>query len=163
MHIFLRWNYSYRPYYCPPNRKKKGMSVVLFTKEPAQDYELMVLVEKTLRRLHITGKLLGLRYLVYAVTETVKDPSRTQLITKDMYPAISNIFYTEAKRVERAIRSAVEVCWNCAGRDELDQMAGYHLDKRPTNTEFIDLVAAYIRYRQPLAGQESVSSPRLFF
>ena len=123
------------------------MNVVSFTMEPAQDYEFMVMVEKTLRRLRITGKLLGLRYLVYAVTETVKDPNRTQLITKDLYPDIARIFHTEAKRVERAIRSAVEVCWNSAGRYELAQMAGYRLDKRPTNTEFIDLVAAYIRYR----------------
>ncbi len=124
------------------------MNVVLIAMEPAQDYELMVLVEKTLRQLRISGKLVGLRYLVYAVTETVKDPARTQLITKDMYPAISREFNSDPRRVERAIRTAIGACWDSGGKDELDQMAGYHLVKRPTNLEFIDLVAAYIRYSQ---------------
>ena len=111
-----------------------------------EDYDLMVLVELALRKLHITGKLIGLRYLVYAIAETVKDPNRTQLITKDMYPEIARKFGTKDTRVERTIRSAINNCWRNSNREQLNEMAGYHLERCPTNIEFIDLVATYIRY-----------------
>lgn len=107
--------------------------------------QLAWIVETVLRRLRISGKLKGLWYLNYAVIETVKDPFRTMLITKDLYPEIAKAHRTTIPRVERAIRTAVQSCWD-NGRNELDQMAGYHLVKRPSNTEFIDLVAAYIRH-----------------
>lgn len=55
-------------------------------------------------------------------------------------------FSDKDTRVERAIRTAICACWDSYGRDELNKMAGYTLEKRPTNLEFIDLVAAYIRY-----------------
>ena len=104
------------------------------TMDPIQECsDLHIVVERTLRRLRISGKLKGFRFLRYALTVTVKDPYRTDLITKDT-------------RVERAIRTAICACWDSYGRDELNKMAGYTLEKRPTNLEFIDLVAAYIRY-----------------
>ena len=101
-------------------------------------------VEKTLRRLHINGTLLGLKYLIYAVVETVLDPERTYLITKDLYREIARKYKTTPIRVERDIRSAICVCWKNAG-EELDQMIGRHLIKRPTNKEFIDHIAFYLR------------------
>lgn len=121
-------------------------SIMSFIDSEQEDYGLMVSVELALRQLHITGKLVGLRYLVYAIAETVKDPNRTQLITKDMYPEIAQKFGTKDTRVERAIRSAINTCWRNNSREKLNQMAGYHLEKCPTNIEFIDLVATYIRY-----------------
>lgn len=102
------------------------------------------LVEDVLRSLHIPGTLKGLSYLTYAVSETVKDPKRTELITKDLYHEIARLYGTKALSVEHAMRGAIRVSWETA-RNELDQMAGYHLVKRPTNKEFIDHIAFYIR------------------
>lgn len=101
-------------------------------------------VEKALRRLHITGKFLGLKYLIYAVTETVLDPERTRLITKDLYLEIARKYKTTASRVERDMRWVIRICWKEA-REELEEMAGLHLLKQPTNREFIDYIAFYIR------------------
>lgn len=101
-------------------------------------------VEKTLRRLYINGTRLGLKYLVYAVSETVLEPERTRLITKDLYREIARKYKTTPNGVERDIRSAICVCWENA-KEELDQMVGCHLVKRPTNKEFIDHIAFYIR------------------
>ena len=106
--------------------------------------ELWQTAERTLRRLRIGGKLKGLRYLTYAITETVKNPYRTEGITKDLYHEIARKYGVTASKVERNIRKAICVSWTNA-KKELDQMAGYHLVKRPTNSEFIDLVAYYIR------------------
>ena len=101
-------------------------------------------VEAVLRSLYVKGTLKGLRYLTYAVSETVKEPRRTELITKDLYREVARAYDATASRVERAMRWAIHISWEHA-REELDQMAGYHLVKRPTNREFIDLVAFYIR------------------
>lgn len=110
----------------------------------AVDRALKQEVERALRRLHINGTLLGLKYLIHAITETVLDPSRTYLITKDLYREIARKYKTAPLRVERDIRTAICICWKNA-REELDQMVGRHLVKRPTNKEFVDLVAFYIR------------------
>ena len=75
-----------------------------------------------------------------------RESNRTDLITKVLYPEIAAEFSDKDTRVERAIRTAICACWDSYGRDELNKMAGYTLEKRPTNLEFIDLVAAYIRY-----------------
>lgn len=117
------------------------------TMDPIQECsDLHIVVERTLRRLRISGKLKGFRFLRYALTVTVKDPYRTDLITKVLYPEIAAEFSDKDTRVERAIRTAICACWDSYGRDELNKMAVYTLEKRPTNLEFIDLVAAYIRY-----------------
>lgn len=105
--------------------------------------ELKWEVERILRRLHI-GTRLGLKYLIYAVSETVLDPNRTYLITKDLYREIARKYKTTASRVERDIRSAICICWEKAGED-LTQIVGHHLPSRPTNKEFIDYIAFYIR------------------
>lgn len=101
-------------------------------------------VEKALRRLHINGTFLGLKYLVHAVSETVLNPDRTYLITKDLYREIARRYKTTPSRVERDMRWVIHISWENA-REELDQMVGHHLVKRPTNREFIDHIAFYIR------------------
>lgn len=105
---------------------------------------LELVVEQVLRSLRINGRLKGMQYLIYAITETVRDPARTKLITKDLYPKIARLYGSTASRVERDIRSAIRISWVYA-QEELEQVAGYHLLKRPTNGEFIDFVAFYIR------------------
>ena len=101
-------------------------------------------VEKTLRALRIPGKMKGLRYLTYAISATVCDPTRTRLITKDLYHEIARSFDTTASCVERDIRSAIYICWQQT-QAELERIAGHPLEKRPTNSEFIDLVAFVLR------------------
>lgn len=87
---------------------------------------------------------MGLKYLIFAVSETVLNPNRIYLITKDLYREIARKYKTTPSRVERDIRSAICVCWENA-KDELEQIAGCHLSKRPSNKEFIDYIAFYIR------------------
>ena len=113
---------------------------------PIKNCPLEQRAEAILRSLHINGTLKGLGYLTYAVSETVRDPRRTEYITKDLYLEIARAYGTTASRVERAMRWSIRFSWEFC-RKELDQMAGYHLVKRPTNREFIDFVAFYIRSR----------------
>ena len=108
--------------------------------------KLSTIVEIALRRLRIPGSLHGMWYLTYAIRKTVEDPVYIRFVTKVVYVDVAKHYRTTPSCVERAMRHAIEVCWRNDGRNELDQMAGYHMVKRPTNSEFIDLVAFYIRH-----------------
>ena len=55
---------------------------------------------------------------------------------------------TTSSRVERAIRHAIEVAWSRGKLDTLDELFGYTVSNgkgKPTNSEFIALVADTIR------------------
>lgn len=103
-------------------------------------------IENVLRRLHIPGTLHGMWYLAYAIRKTVDDPTYIRYITKSAYIDIAKHHNSTPTRVERAIRFAINVCWCSDGRKEFEQMTGHHLLKRPTNSEFIDLISFYIRH-----------------
>ncbi len=98
----------------------------------------------TLVLLRIPRSLKGFRYLTIATVLVVLVPERLERITKEIYPEVARRCGTKSSRVERCMRKAIIHCWDEGNHEALDQMAGYHLDKRPTNTEFIDLVSIYI-------------------
>lgn len=110
-----------------------------------EKFELENRIRSELRHLHIPGYVHGFRYLTYMLLEVVPDPSRLTLITKNLYPDAGNTFGVSTGSVERDIRTAISICWRSKGRETLAQMACHHLDERPTATEFIDIVADYIR------------------
>lgn len=116
-------------------------------KPPLEQTNLELLIEQTLRRLRISGKQKGYFYLVYMIAQTVKNPRRTELITKDLYPETAARFGSEYRRVERAVRHAIRSSWDAGSGEELSRLAGYSLNKPPSNAEFIDLVAFGIRSR----------------
>ena len=98
-----------------------------------------------LRRLRIPGSIRGFDYLIYILLEVIPDPGRLMLTTKSLYPDTARAFGVSWSRVERSVRTAVSISWDRGGRETLDQMACHHLDERPTATQFIDIVADYIR------------------
>lgn len=102
-------------------------------------------VGEILRSLQIPGTLHGHQYLITAISQTVIDPTRVLYITKDLYQDLARQYKSTASGIERDIRHSIKRCWARGGREALDQVAGIHLSQRPTNSEFIDLVANYIR------------------
>lgn len=110
-----------------------------------ENTQLSIRVERELRRLHISGTMKGLYYLIYAISKCVEDPRRVQYITKDLYPETAKVYDTGSRWVERVMRTAIRHCWESGGKETLLQMASYHLEECPSNAEFIDIVAFYIR------------------
>lgn len=108
--------------------------------------ELSNRIGQELRRLRILTHLRGYYYLTYILLQVVPDPGWLILVTKNLYPETGRAFGVSPGRVERTVRTAVSRCWEHGGRDVLNQMADCHLVKRPTNTEFIGIVADYIRH-----------------
>lgn len=107
--------------------------------------ELARRVSEALHCLGIGNTLRGRNYLAYMLMQVVPDPTQLNLITKNLYPETGNHFGVSNGSMERAARTAISVCWRGPGRDVLANMACLSLDKRPTVSEFLDIVADYIR------------------
>ena len=72
-------------------------------------------------------------------------------VTKILYPAIAKKHNTTSSRVERAIRHAIEVAWSRGRIETIDELFGYTINEgkgKPTNSEFIALIADRIRLNQ---------------
>lgn len=86
----------------------------------------------------------GFTYLREGIKMAVEDPLIINKVTKELYPKIGEKFKTTASKVERAIRHAIEVAWNRGRTDAISSIFGarvYIGNERPTNSEFIALVA----------------------
>lgn len=127
-------------------KEKERVSHVIAQKTKLEELPESILnqARNALVLLRIPRSLKGFRYLTIATVLVVLVPERLERITKEIYPEVARRCGTKSSRVERCMRKAINHFWEAGNREALDQMAGYHLDKRPTNTEFIDLVSIYI-------------------
>ena len=114
---------------------------------PAQspDTALTDRITLELRRLCIPGCLRGFKYLAYMLAQAVPDQNRLVLITKNLYPDTGRSFGVSAASLERAVRTAISSGWKRGGRSVLEEMACCSLSTRPTASQFLDIVADYIR------------------
>ena len=101
--------------------------------------------EQLLRRLGLSGRLKGFGYATSMIEQVTEDPSAVRLITKSLYPETARHFQASVSAVERDLRTLVHSCWSHGDRAFLEVVAGRHIPRRPTNSEFLDLVAAYLR------------------
>ncbi len=95
---------------------------------------------------HIKGYL----YLRDAISMVAEEIELLGSITKILYPRIAHKFETTPSRVERAIRHAIEVAWSRNNIETIKKFFGYTINTekgKPTNSEFIALVADKIRLK----------------
>ena len=85
---------------------------------------------------------------IFFVAEAVKismgDQYKPLRITKDIYPCLARKYRSTPTNIEHDIRTMVNVCWE-GNKKLLDEIAGYPLEYKPTNSEFIDMLAYYLR------------------
>lgn len=92
----------------------------------------------------IPAHIKGYQFLREAIKMAVSTPEIVNSITKKLYPNIATRFGTSASKVERAIRHAIEVAWNRGKIENINSVFGlqvYNANEKPTNGEFIALVA----------------------
>ncbi|MBQ9264630.1 MAG: sporulation transcription factor Spo0A [Clostridia bacterium] len=92
----------------------------------------------------IPAHIKGYQYLREAIRLVIENPDMIGGITKELYPSIARRFNTSSSKVERAIRHAIEVAWSRGRVDTLNKAFGCrvaHPDEKPTNGEFIALIA----------------------
>ena len=106
------------------------------------------MVTGIIHEIGVPAHIKGYQYLREAIIIAVNDMDVINAITKVLYPQVAKTFGTTPSRVERAIRHAIEVAWNRGRIEALDEAFGKNvcsLDDKPTNGEFIALVADRLR------------------
>ena len=104
-------------------------------------------ITKILHEVGIPAHIKGYSYLRTAITCSYNNSEYIGQITKVLYPEIAKKYKTTGSRVERAIRHAIEVAWNRGNIDTIDEIFGYPISAskaKPTNSEFIAMIADYI-------------------
>lgn len=107
-------------------------------------------VTDMIHEIGIPAHIKGYHYLRDAILMAIDDMDVLNAITKVLYPTVAKKHQTTSSRVERAIRHAIEVAWSRGKLDTLDRLFGYTVSNgkgKPTNSEFIALVADTIRLK----------------
>lgn len=100
-------------------------------------------IYNTIRKLGATSIHKGFYFLADAIYMTIECRTRVLKVTKDIYPHLSKKYKTTDVNIERCIRAVVDLCWK-KNKNGIDKIAGYHLNNKPTNSEFIDMLAYYL-------------------
>ncbi len=103
-----------------------------------------MVITKLLHDLGMPSNIKGYHYIRDAVNYVYKDSSLIGAVTKQLYPMIGKKYDVSVTRVERAIRHAIEVSWNRADWDLMEEIFGHSVDidrAKPTNSEFIVTLA----------------------
>ncbi|NLY80261.1 MAG: sporulation transcription factor Spo0A [Lysinibacillus sp.] len=110
--------------------------------------QLDTTITSIIKEIGVPAHIKGYSYLREAIQMVYYDIDLLGSVTKILYPEIAKKFGTTPSRVERAIRHAIEVAWNRGNYESISQMFGYtvhHLKSKPTNSEFIAMIADKIR------------------
>ncbi len=107
-------------------------------------------ITNILHEIGIPAHIKGYQYLREAILMVIREIEILGAITKVLYPRIAEKYNTTPSRVERAIRHAIEVAWSRNNVETIKRFFGYTINTergKPTNSEFIALVADKLRLR----------------
>jgi two-component system response regulator (stage 0 sporulation protein A) len=65
-----------------------------------------------LREISVPTHVRGYKFLKDAIEAVMENPGIMRAMTKELYPAVANLNGTTPQRVERAIRTAIELAWD---------------------------------------------------
>ena len=150
-------------------QKKKAEIKKIAPYETRMDYmerNLETDVTNMIHEIGVPAHIKGYQYLRDAIMMAVEDMNMLNSITKILYPTIAKNHQTTPSRVERAIRHAIEVAWSRGKMDTIDELFGYTVSVgkgKPTNSEFIALIADKIRLDYKKKKKKKISFKGLLF
>jgi len=109
--------------------------------------EKKYLVTRVMLELGMPVHLRGYHYVREAVCLSIDNMELVGSVTKLLYPEIAKMYRTSNEKVERAMRSVIEVGWERGNKELYEEIFGYSVadgKKRPTNSEFVLGVADYV-------------------
>ena len=112
-------------------------------------------VTAILHEVGVPAHIKGYQYVREAIILVVQNMDAINAVTKVLYPEVAKRFHTTPSRVERAIRHAIEVAWDRGDLETLQGYFGYTVNSakgKPTNSEFIAMIADRIRLRRKDQG-----------
>ena len=116
--------------------------------QTSPDVEQMVVA--LLRDIGVSVRMIGYKYLKAAIILAISDSDSLTSVTKYIYPVIASKHGSSPSNVERNIRYAIESSWNKRKVDKylaVQNELFANRDKKPTNSEFINVCAERILYR----------------
>lgn len=108
-------------------------------------------VSHLLHDLGVPPHIKGYQYLRDGVMMVVEAPEVINAVTKTLYPTIATMNNTTPSRVERAMRHAIAVTWRRGNTRLMNELFSYTIRSgsgKPTNSEFVALLAEKIRLSQ---------------
>ena len=105
-------------------------------------------ISEILLEIGFTENIKGYYYIVYGIKLAVENPRIIKGITKELYPSIAKEFSAEARRVERAMRTAINKAFDRSPSEIIAKYFGNTIafDKgTPTNSEFIAKISNIVR------------------
>lgn len=117
--------------------------------------DLELCVTQVLRHVGVPARLNGYHYLREAIIMLVNDMNIAHSIMKVVYYDVARKHNTTMNRVERAIRTAVEVSWERGNTQAYEKIFGYSVlngNRKPCNSEYMvqlaDRIRLELKYRQ---------------
>ena len=116
-------------------------------------------IGELLEQLGLARKEKGFERLSYAIAVTAKEFESAGRVTKLLYPDLATHFQTTPEKIERSLRHLIEKSWEKGEKTRFEELFGYHRDNseiRPTNSEYIAILADWIRSGSYENGLESI-------
>lgn len=116
-------------------------------------------IRELLEQLGLARKEKGFERLSYAIAVTAQEFERAGSVTKLLYPDLAKHFQTTPEKIERSLRHLIEKSWERGDKTRFEELFGYHRDNseiRPTNSEYIAILADWIRSGSYENGLESI-------
>lgn len=108
-----------------------------------EEHKRMKKIYGIIRKLGVTSNYKGYFFVADAIQLAMNSQDKPIRITKDIYPYLARKYKTTTLNIEHNIRTVINVCWE-TNRKGMVEIAGYPLIYKPTNSEFIDMVAYYL-------------------
>ena len=116
-------------------------------------------IRELLEQLGLARKEKGFERLSYAIAVTAQEFERAGSVKKLLYPDLAKHFQTTPEKIERSLRHLIEKSWEKGEKTRFEELFGYHRDNseiRPTNSEYIAILADWIRSGSYENGLESI-------
>ncbi len=136
------------------SRRNERSGAVSKSTDIPSNVDLETQVTKVIHQIGVPAHIKGYQYLRTAIIMTMRNTDLINSITKQLYPGVAKEYGTTSSRVERAIRHAIEVAWDRGDIDVINSFFGYTVQStrgKPTNSEFIALVADSLRLKNKTA------------
>jgi len=114
------------------------------------------MVTDVLCELGLPAHVKGYPYLRRAIRLVILNKDALHGITKVIYPELSRTFSSSPGSIERAIRHAIDICWDRGDINALQHYFGYTISAergKPTNREFVARIADLLTLRLREAEQ----------
>lgn len=102
-----------------------------------------------LRDMGMLPMFTGYKYLVEAIMLEIECEGSVVHITKDIYPELAKRHNASIWMIETDIRNMISRCWKKARQEMVEKyFPGMYGSRRPTNTQFVESIANYVRNRE---------------